>query len=79
MRYYKKLSDNYITAIGTGPGGVEIAEKEYNAIMAVIQSRPAAEGKGYKLKTDLSWEEYDRPPVPEPSGEDEFSDAEVLK
>lgn len=78
MRHYKQISDNCIAAIGTGPGGVEITESEYNEIMAVIQNRPQADGKGYRLKTDLTWEEYDLPPEPEPSDEDELSDAEAL-
>ncbi|MEI3161699.1 MAG: hypothetical protein V8S57_08125 [Oscillospiraceae bacterium] len=37
-------------------GGQKITEAEYNAILAVIRNRPAAEGKGYRLKTDLTWE-----------------------
>lgn len=78
MRHYKQISDDCIAAIGTGPGGVEITESEYNEIMAVIQNRPQADGKGYRLKTDLTWEEYDLPPEPEPSDEDELSDAEAL-
>lgn len=78
MRYYKQTSNNYIIAIGTGYGGTEISESEYNDIMAIIQSCPVAEGKGYRLKTDLTWEEYDLPPVPEPSDEDELSDTEAL-
>lgn len=78
MRYYKQITDNYLIAIGTGPGGLEINKDEYNQIMAIIQSRPIADGKGYKLKTDLTWEEYDLPPEPEPSDEDELSDAEAL-
>ena len=78
MRYYKQLSDNYILAIGTGNDGEEITEDEYNEIMAIIQSRPTAEGKGYRLKTDLTWEEYDLPPVPEPSDDDEISTDEAL-
>lgn len=65
MRYNKRLSDAYIIAIGTGPGGVEITEEEYNTIMDVIRNRPTAEGKGYRLKADLTWEEYDLPPEPE--------------
>lgn len=65
MRHYKQLSDNYITAIGTGYGGEEITEAEYNAIMAIIRNRPQAEGKGYRLRADLTWEEYDLPPEPE--------------
>ena len=78
MRYNKQTSNNYIIAIGTGAGGTEITKAEYDEIMAIIQNRPAAEGKGYRLKTDLTWEEYDLPPEPEPSDEDELSDAEAL-
>ena len=78
MRYNKQTSNNYILAIGTGYGGTEITETEYNDIMAIIQSCPAAEGKGYRLKTDLTWEEYDLPPKPEPSDEDELSDTQAL-
>ena len=78
MRHFKILSDGYIYAIGTGPGGIEITEAEYNEIMAIIQNRPIAEGKGYRLKADLTWEEYDLPPVPEPSDDDEISTDEAL-
>lgn len=78
MRYNKQTSNNYILAIGTGYGGTEITETEYNDIMAIIQSCPAAEGKGYRLKTDLTWEAYDLPPEPEPSDEDELSDTQAL-
>ena len=78
MRYFKSLSDGYIYAIGTGPAGTEITEAEYNEIMAIIQNRPTAEGKGYRLKTDLTWEEYDLPPEPKPSDEDEISADEAL-
>ena len=78
MRYNKQTSNNYILAIGTGYGGTEITEAEYNEIMAIIQNRPTAEGKGYRLKADLTWEEYDLPPVPEPSDNDEISTDEAL-
>ena len=78
MRYFKSLSDGYIYAIGTGYGGTEITEAEYNEIMAIIQNRPTAEGKGYRLKADLTWEEYDLPPVPEPADDDEISTDEAL-
>lgn len=78
MRYYKQLFDNYILAIGTGHGNTEITESEYNEIMSIIQNRPQADGKGYRLKTDLTWEEYDLPPAPEPSDEDELSSDEAL-
>ena len=78
MRYFKSLSDGYIYAIGTGSGGIEITEAEYNEIMAIIQNCPTADGKGYRLKADLIWEEYDLPPVPEPSDNDEISADEAL-
>lgn len=78
MRYNKQTFNNYILAIGTGYGGTEITEAEYNDIMAIIQSCPAAEGKGYRLKTDLTWEEYDLPPEPEPSDDDELSNEEAF-
>ena len=78
MKYNKQVSNNYLAAIGTGPGGVEITEDEYNAIMDVIRNRPAAEGKGYRLKADLTWEEYDLPPAPEPSDDDELSNEEAF-
>ena len=78
MRYYKNISDNYILAIGTGYGGEEISEQDYNEIMSVIQSCPNEKGKGYRLKTDMTWEEYDLPPMPEPSDDDEISTDEAL-
>lgn len=78
VRYYKQTSDNYIIAIGTGAGGTEVTKVEYDEIMAIIQSCPNVEDKGYRLKTDLTWEAYDLPPEPEPSDEDELSDTQAL-
>ena len=79
MKYYryKQITDNYITAIGTGYGGEEISETEYNELMAIIQNAPKSAGKGYKLRTDLTWEEYDLPPVVV-SDDDELSADEAL-
>ena len=39
MRYYKQVSDGYILAIGTGPGGTEITEAEYNTLLAEIRAK----------------------------------------
>lgn len=77
MRYYKQISDNYILAIGTGYGNNEISEQEYNEIMSVIRSCPNENGKGYRLCTDLTWEEYDLPPVVV-SDDDELSTDEAM-
>ena len=78
MRHYKQISDNYIVAIGTGHGGIEITEAEYTEIMSIIQNCPQTAGKGYHLKTDLTWEEYDLPPAPEPSDDDDLTPEETL-
>lgn len=67
MSKNKVIENGYILAIGENLKGDEIAEAEYNEIMSVIKSVPHAEGKGYKLKDDLTWEEYD---LPEPVEED---------
>lgn len=78
MRYFVQ-QDIYITAVGTNIGGTEITEAEYNEILTIIRNRPRAEGKGYRLKTDLTWEEYDLPPEPESSDEDEITNEEALE
>ena len=77
-RYYKQTDGMYILAVGVGVGGIEISADEYSEILSVIQNRPTAEGKGYRLKADLTWEEYDLPPVPEPSDDDEISNDEAI-
>lgn len=68
MRYYKQISGGYICAIGTGNGAEEITNKEYNEIMAVIQKKPPrTETSDYRLRDDLTWEEYHiDPPDPDP-------------
>ena len=40
MRYYAQYDEsNKLIAIGTGPGGVEITEEEYNAILTEIRTK----------------------------------------
>lgn len=46
-RYYKQTDDVYIIAIGTGPGGTEITEAEYNALLAEIREKAALVDKLY--------------------------------
>ena len=41
MRYYALYSDNKLIAIGTGYGGTEITEAEYNALLAEIREKAA--------------------------------------
>lgn len=72
MRHYKTIVNGYITAIGTGGGGTEITEAEYNTIMGIIQQKPPrTETTDYHLTENLTWEEYTRPPDPEPEVEGE--------
>lgn len=64
MRKFKTIEDGCIISIGTGFGGTEITEQEYAEILAVIRNKPTArEGFDYRLKTDLTWEEYKLPPI----------------
>lgn len=42
MRYYAQYNDSgKLIAIGTGPGGTEITEAEYNALLAEIREKAA--------------------------------------
>ena len=66
MRYYKIVNVDYLLAVGTGNGGEEITEAEYNNIVDIIRSSPTApEGYGYRLKSDLTWELLELPVTPE--------------
>lgn len=63
--FCKLVSNNYIEAIGRGGFGIEITETEYNEILNLILNKPKAEsGYDYRLKTDLTWELYELPPMP---------------
>ena len=48
MRYYAQYNDTgKLIAIGTGPGGTEITEAEYNAMLAEIREKAALVDKLY--------------------------------
>ena len=47
MRYYKQLSGSHIITIGTGAGGTEITESEYNALLSEIREKAALVNKLY--------------------------------
>ena len=77
MRYYKMIIDGYLVAIGNGSGGTEITAEEYAELLNIIRSKPVAtEGYDYRLKTDLTWDVYERPVIP--LEDDEISDTEAL-
>ena len=77
MRYFKATENGIILTISRGelPTGEEITKKEYDEIMSAIQSCPHRAGYGYRLKTDLTWEEYEKEPIPEedPDSEETLS------
>jgi hypothetical protein len=66
MKYFKSTEDGYVALIGTDIGGEEISREEYETILSIIHNRPAADpGYTYKLRTDLTWELCEVPPIPE--------------
>ena len=66
MKYYKIVDNGYIVCVGTDIGGEEITWVEYRRILNIIKNRPVAEpGYAYQLRTDLTWELCEVPPIPE--------------
>ena len=54
MRYYAQYNDNgKLLAIGTGSGGTEITESEYNALLAEIREKAALVDKLYSGEITL--------------------------
>lgn len=54
MRYYAQYNDSgNLIAIGTGPGGTEITEAEYNALLAEIREKAALVDKLYSGEITL--------------------------
>ena len=48
MRHYAQYNDTgKLVAIGTGPGGTEITESEYNALLSEIREKAALVDKLY--------------------------------
>lgn len=78
MRYFNLLTDGYISFIGTGNGGTEITEAEYNNILGIIRNGPTAHGTySYRLKSDLTWERWEPQVTPEDADQD-LTDEEAL-
>lgn len=63
MRYYVKYNDyGKLIAIGTGAGGTEITEAEYNALLAEIREKAALVDKLYSGEVTIdavpaAWQE----------------------
>lgn len=76
MRHYKETFGGYLLSVGVGNGFEEITENEYDTILSLIHNKPrATETTDYRLREDLTWEEYEvEPPDPDP----DIDDAELL-
>lgn len=76
-QYFKIVEDGYISLVGTGSGDHEISREEYETILSVIHNRPTVEpGFTYKLRTDLTWELCEVPPIE--GADEEIPDSEAL-
>lgn len=54
MRYFAQYnSDGKLIAIGTGPGGVEITEEEYNTLLTEIHTKAALMDSIYRGEITL--------------------------
>ena len=70
MRYYKLIENDTIIAIGTGYGGTEITEAEYNAMLSEIREKAALVDKLYSGEITIAdvpegWQEEIRRRVDE--------------
>ena len=54
MRYYKLIENDTLIAIGTGYGGVEITEEEYNALLTEIREKAALVDSLYNGEITIS-------------------------
>ena len=75
IRYFEKHDCDYITIFGKAAfGGITINEERYNALMQAVDNAPEdTETTTYRLKTDLTWEEFSIEPV-----DPELTDGEAL-
>lgn len=54
MRYYKIIKNNRLIAIGTGYGGTEITESEYNTLLSEIREKASLVDALYNEEITLS-------------------------
>lgn len=90
MRYFKHVcSDGTLVAVGTGCGGTEITEIEYNTLLAEIREKASLVEQLYSGTITIdavptSWQEEiqrranELPPEPEPSDTDEITGDEAM-
>ena len=54
MRYYAQYENNKLLAIGTGAGGTEITEEEYNTLLFEIREKASLVDQLYNGKITIS-------------------------
>lgn len=77
MGYTIDINGGYILGVGRCKGSGNSNAAEYSSVIAALNNCPRRENYGYRLKTDLTWEEYELPPTPVPSDVDEITDEEA--
>ena len=83
MRHFAKYNDSgTLTAIGTGPGGVEITETEYNRLLSEIREKAALVNQLYVGEITIDdvpaeWQEEIQRRVNERIEQDEADQQEI--
>ena len=83
MRYFAKRNESGdLLAIGTGPGGVEISEQEYNSLLAMIREKAELVNALYSGEITLSdvpseWQEEIQRRVDERIAADQEADEDA--
>ena len=76
MKYYELNVNGYIISVGDSRCGTEITAERYAAVLDALRIKPPrTETTDYRLRVDLTWEEY---PVDPPDPDPEIDDAELL-
>ena len=74
MVYYIYSDDTYILGLSTNDSdiGGNCTAEEYAEVQNALRNAPTPQdGYGLRLRTDLTWEEYELPPEPEPEPSEE--------
>jgi hypothetical protein len=53
MRYYAQYENNKLTVVGTGYGGTEITEAEYNELLTMIRHKAALVNQLYSSEITI--------------------------
>lgn len=83
MRYHAKYENGKLIAIGTGYGGVEITEEEYNRLLTEIRTKASLVDQLYNGEITLSdvpteWQEEIQRRVDERIANDEAMETEEV-